>query len=217
MNSGQAPSAHGIDNADPPSQVMVSADGICRTFGSGHTAVHALRGVSFTVGHGQLVALRGRSGCYPPLARQLARIAGLSRGVVAFVGLTRATRTCGTGSNCKRSPTISASGQTRPPTRNGSSTATSTGSTRSPASRHGCRPERAIQVRPCRRRLYAGSAWSASPIRMSSARRGNAPVPGGRHSSAERTHALSLGAPASTAVVVLSSRKPPDWCCHSRA
>jgi putative ABC transport system permease protein len=31
--------------------------------------------------------------CYPPLARQLARIAGLSRGVVAFVGLTRATRT----------------------------------------------------------------------------------------------------------------------------
>jgi putative ABC transport system permease protein len=31
--------------------------------------------------------------CYPPLARELARIAGLSRGVVAFVGLTRATRT----------------------------------------------------------------------------------------------------------------------------
>jgi putative ABC transport system permease protein len=31
--------------------------------------------------------------CYPPLARQLARIAGLARGVVAFVGLARATRT----------------------------------------------------------------------------------------------------------------------------
>ncbi len=31
--------------------------------------------------------------CYPPLARELARIAGRSRGVVAFVGLTRATRT----------------------------------------------------------------------------------------------------------------------------
>jgi putative ABC transport system permease protein len=30
--------------------------------------------------------------CYPPLARQLARIAGLARGVVAFVGLARATR-----------------------------------------------------------------------------------------------------------------------------
>ena len=36
-----------------------------------------------------VVVLRG----YPPLAHQLARIAGLSRGVVAFVGLTRATRT----------------------------------------------------------------------------------------------------------------------------
>ncbi len=31
--------------------------------------------------------------CYPPVARELARIAGLSRGVVAFVGLARATRT----------------------------------------------------------------------------------------------------------------------------
>jgi len=31
--------------------------------------------------------------CYPPLARALARLAGLSRGVVAFVGLARATRT----------------------------------------------------------------------------------------------------------------------------
>ena len=31
--------------------------------------------------------------CYPLLARELARIAGRSRGVVAFVGLTRATRT----------------------------------------------------------------------------------------------------------------------------
>jgi putative ABC transport system permease protein len=31
--------------------------------------------------------------CYPPLVRKLARIAGRSRGVVAFVGLARATRT----------------------------------------------------------------------------------------------------------------------------
>src|SRR2546421_3576634 len=30
-------------------------------------------------------------------------------------------------------------------------------------------------------------------------------------------HALSLGGSASIAVVVSSSRKPPDWCCHSRA
>jgi putative ABC transport system permease protein len=31
--------------------------------------------------------------CYPPLVRELARIAGLSRGVAGFVGLARATRT----------------------------------------------------------------------------------------------------------------------------
>ena len=47
--------------ADPPS-AMVVADGVRRTFGGGHMAVHALRGVSFTIDRGQLVALRGRSG-----------------------------------------------------------------------------------------------------------------------------------------------------------
>jgi putative ABC transport system ATP-binding protein len=41
---------------------MVSAHDVSRTFGSGDTAVHALRGVSLTVGEGQLVAVRGRSG-----------------------------------------------------------------------------------------------------------------------------------------------------------
>jgi putative ABC transport system ATP-binding protein len=62
MNSGQARSAHGTDNVGQPQQVMVAADGVCRTFGSGHTAVHALRGASFTADRDQLVALRGRSG-----------------------------------------------------------------------------------------------------------------------------------------------------------
>ena len=62
MSSGQASSAHGTDTAGQRPQVMVAADGICRTFGSGHTAVHALRGVSFTIDRSQLVALRGRSG-----------------------------------------------------------------------------------------------------------------------------------------------------------
>src|ERR1700722_18730106 len=62
MDSGQAHATLGTAEAGPPPQVMVAADGICRTFGSGHTAVHALRGVSFTVDRGQLVALRGRSG-----------------------------------------------------------------------------------------------------------------------------------------------------------
>jgi putative ABC transport system ATP-binding protein len=41
---------------------MVAVRGVSRTFGSGHTAVHALRGVSFTVRPGQLVAVCGRSG-----------------------------------------------------------------------------------------------------------------------------------------------------------
>ena len=41
---------------------MVSADQVIRTFGSGHTATRALRGVSFTIRPGELVALRGRSG-----------------------------------------------------------------------------------------------------------------------------------------------------------
>jgi putative ABC transport system ATP-binding protein len=55
--------AHGAaDAGSPPQQVMVAVDRISRTFGSGHTAVHALREVSFTVGRGQLTALRGRSG-----------------------------------------------------------------------------------------------------------------------------------------------------------
>ncbi len=41
---------------------MVSVAEVTRTFGSGRTATRALRGVSFTVEPGQLVALRGRSG-----------------------------------------------------------------------------------------------------------------------------------------------------------
>ena len=45
-----------------PGSEMVSARGVSRTFGSGHTAVQALREVSFTVRRGQLVAVCGRSG-----------------------------------------------------------------------------------------------------------------------------------------------------------
>jgi putative ABC transport system ATP-binding protein len=42
--------------------LMVEAREITRTFGHGVTAVHAVRGASFTIGRGQLVALIGRSG-----------------------------------------------------------------------------------------------------------------------------------------------------------
>src|SRR6202167_3472143 len=62
MSSSQPHVAHGTDDTGPPPQVMVAADDIRRTFGSGHMAVQALRGVSFTIDRGQLVALRGRSG-----------------------------------------------------------------------------------------------------------------------------------------------------------
>jgi putative ABC transport system ATP-binding protein len=41
---------------------MVDVRDVTRTYGSGPTATAALRGVTFTIGEGQLVALRGRSG-----------------------------------------------------------------------------------------------------------------------------------------------------------
>ncbi|WP_051970290.1 ABC transporter ATP-binding protein [Kitasatospora azatica] len=41
---------------------MVEVEDVWRTFGGGATAVHALRGVSFTARRGELTALRGRSG-----------------------------------------------------------------------------------------------------------------------------------------------------------
>ena len=41
---------------------MLAVTDVLRTFGSDRTATRALRGVSFGVGAGQLVALRGRSG-----------------------------------------------------------------------------------------------------------------------------------------------------------
>jgi putative ABC transport system ATP-binding protein len=44
------------------SGAMVVVEDLRRTYGSGDTAVHALRGVSFSVPRGELVALRGRSG-----------------------------------------------------------------------------------------------------------------------------------------------------------
>jgi putative ABC transport system ATP-binding protein len=42
--------------------LMVEARAVARTFGHGSTAVHAVRGASFTIRRGQLVALIGRSG-----------------------------------------------------------------------------------------------------------------------------------------------------------
>ncbi|WP_405793875.1 ABC transporter ATP-binding protein [Streptomyces sp. NBC_01506] len=41
---------------------MVRVTGLHRSYGTGAAAVHALRGVSFTVPRGELIALKGRSG-----------------------------------------------------------------------------------------------------------------------------------------------------------
>ena len=46
----------------PDNGLLVEARDVSRTFGQGDTAVHAVRGVSFTVSRGQLAALTGRSG-----------------------------------------------------------------------------------------------------------------------------------------------------------
>jgi putative ABC transport system ATP-binding protein len=45
-----------------PGDPLVEAREVSRTFGHGDTAVHAVRGASFTVSRGQLAALTGRSG-----------------------------------------------------------------------------------------------------------------------------------------------------------
>ena len=48
--------------ANGPGAVIARVQAVTRDFGTGPTAVHALRGVSFSVWRGELVALRGRSG-----------------------------------------------------------------------------------------------------------------------------------------------------------
>jgi putative ABC transport system ATP-binding protein len=62
MSGAQAAAGAGAGTRDEAPPVMVAVQGVSRTFGSGHTAVHALRDVSFTVRRGQLVAVCGRSG-----------------------------------------------------------------------------------------------------------------------------------------------------------
>jgi putative ABC transport system ATP-binding protein len=49
--------------AGPAAAPLVAVRDVARTFGHGAAAVHALQGVSFDVAVGQVVAVRGRSGC----------------------------------------------------------------------------------------------------------------------------------------------------------
>jgi putative ABC transport system ATP-binding protein len=46
----------------PGGGAMVVADSLVRDYPSGDTVIHALRSVSFTVGRGELIAVKGRSG-----------------------------------------------------------------------------------------------------------------------------------------------------------
>jgi putative ABC transport system ATP-binding protein len=62
MSEAPAAARAGAGIAAKDAQVMVAVRGVSRTFGSGHTAVHAVRDVSCTVRRGQLVAVCGRSG-----------------------------------------------------------------------------------------------------------------------------------------------------------
>ncbi len=55
---GAAPGGVALDRAS----LMVEAREVSRTFGHGSAAVHAVRGASFSIRRGQLVALIGRSG-----------------------------------------------------------------------------------------------------------------------------------------------------------
>jgi putative ABC transport system ATP-binding protein len=61
MSEAQAAGAAAATAGQDP-EIIVAVHEVSRTFGSGHTAVHALRDVSFTVRRGQLVAVCGRSG-----------------------------------------------------------------------------------------------------------------------------------------------------------
>ncbi|WP_446039177.1 ABC transporter ATP-binding protein [Streptomyces sp. SID1121] len=62
MAEGIDPGPAGTSVETPVHDPMVRVEGLRRSYGTGENAVHALRGVSFTVGRGELVALKGRSG-----------------------------------------------------------------------------------------------------------------------------------------------------------
>ncbi|MEV6204950.1 ABC transporter ATP-binding protein [Streptomyces sp. NPDC051771] len=61
MSENSTRSATAVVEA-PAGGPMIRVEGLRRTFGEGEAAVHALKGVSFDIPRGELVALKGRSG-----------------------------------------------------------------------------------------------------------------------------------------------------------
>ena len=62
MSEQQVSGRGAVAEVGAPGGAMVVVEDLRRSYGSGDTAVHALRGVYFSVPRGELVALRGRSG-----------------------------------------------------------------------------------------------------------------------------------------------------------
>jgi putative ABC transport system ATP-binding protein len=60
--TGQATTKAGAPIAGPAAEPLVRVREVSRTFGTGHTTVHALRQVSCSIQRGQLVTVIGRSG-----------------------------------------------------------------------------------------------------------------------------------------------------------
>ena len=51
-----------VDRWAPGGGAMVAAESLVRDYPSGDTVIHALRGVTFAVNRGELMAVKGRSG-----------------------------------------------------------------------------------------------------------------------------------------------------------
>jgi putative ABC transport system ATP-binding protein len=62
MTSQREPALVGTGLTADDQSVVVRTESLARIFGHGQSAVHALRGVSFTVKRGELIAICGRSG-----------------------------------------------------------------------------------------------------------------------------------------------------------